>query len=465
MRVDPKSVGVAGDQQANGMESPTVRRVIRYYPLSAVGDRKMKNKETIAGLLLLVNLAIAPTPMSGQWFTVPIVPWSQPIRMIATHGNDVFVGTSKFPSNAHLYRSVDGLPWEASDSGISTNLGPTSMTFTESWTYLTGGDGIWRSSDNGGFWSRTGPSGAYYGSGTFYDSISHTTFIFCSASGIGLYRSVDFGETWKLVNTGMTANKYVTAMAKKGPFIFAAGPKYTGFSTGRVYRSSDYGDTWTAITTGLTDTSINDLASTPFGIVAGSTSGGIFISINDGDFWTSASDGLGNNNIRALAVSGSAVFAGTGEGAYLSNDSCKSWQAINEGLPAGQKIVDLIACSSTMLFAEAYPDTHLWMRELSEFVPVETEAGVIPMAHSLSQNYPNPFNASTSLTYSVSRREFVTLQVYDPVAREVATLVDGVRSPGTYTARWDAGDRASGVYLCKLSVGPTTLLRKMLLIR
>jgi hypothetical protein len=39
--------------------------------------------------------------------------------------------------------------------------------------------------------------------------------------------------------------------------------------------------------------------------------------------------------------------------------------------------------------------------------------------------------------------------------REVATLVNEVKRPGTYMVQWDASNVASGVYFYRLAVAPT----------
>jgi hypothetical protein len=47
----------------------------------------------------------------------------------------------------------------------------------------------------------------------------------------------------------------------------------------------------------------------------------------------------------------------------------------------------------------------------------------------------------------------VSLQVFDVLGRKVATLVDEVKQPGTYTVKWDASHVTSGVYFYRLTAG------------
>ena len=85
----------------------------------------------------------------------------------------------------------------------------------------------------------------------------------------------------------------------------------------------------------------------------------------------------------------------------------------------------------------------------------------LPGAFALRQNYPNPFNPETIIEYSLagtgtpgSGVNKVTLVVFDLLGREVASLVDGVQSPGTYQVRFAPSSLAGGVYLYRLDVRP-----------
>jgi endo-1,4-beta-xylanase len=93
---------------------------------------------------------------------------------------------------------------------------------------------------------------------------------------------------------------------------------------------------------------------------------------------------------------------------------------------------------------------------------VESNRGV-PAQFGLSQNYPNPFNPTTIFEFQVASPEFVSLKVLDVLGREVATLVNGNRQPGTYTVRWDATAYPSGVYFYRLQAGSVVETKKMVL--
>ena len=88
-----------------------------------------------------------------------------------------------------------------------------------------------------------------------------------------------------------------------------------------------------------------------------------------------------------------------------------------------------------------------------------------PWRYSLKQNYPNPFNPVTTIEYELAEDGVAKLVVYDLLGREMAVLVDAPQKAGRYKISWSADKCASGVYVCSLTAGSTTLNRRMLVIR
>jgi hypothetical protein len=89
----------------------------------------------------------------------------------------------------------------------------------------------------------------------------------------------------------------------------------------------------------------------------------------------------------------------------------------------------------------------------------------IPNALQLQQNYPNPFNPSTTIEYSIADEGQVMLKIFDILGREVAELVNEVKSPGTYSVSFDGLRLASGVYIYQLSAADFVQARKMVLVK
>ncbi|MEW6753913.1 MAG: FlgD immunoglobulin-like domain containing protein [Candidatus Latescibacterota bacterium] len=94
----------------------------------------------------------------------------------------------------------------------------------------------------------------------------------------------------------------------------------------------------------------------------------------------------------------------------------------------------------------------------------------LPRALALHPNYPNPFNPQTTIAYVLPAAGPVRLAIYDLLGQEVCLLAGGRQEAGLHAVVWDGRDRAgrgvaSGVYLCRLQVGESLLVRKMLLLK
>ncbi|MDH3197034.1 MAG: T9SS type A sorting domain-containing protein [Candidatus Krumholzibacteria bacterium] len=105
-----------------------------------------------------------------------------------------------------------------------------------------------------------------------------------------------------------------------------------------------------------------------------------------------------------------------------------------------------------------------------EITSFETAVTTPSATFSLAQNHPNPFNPATRIEFSLERAARVTLAIYEPSGRLVATLLDKDMNSGTYAEEWDGRDEsgkrlASGIYFYRLTAGKHTLTRKAVLLK
>ena len=105
----------------------------------------------------------------------------------------------------------------------------------------------------------------------------------------------------------------------------------------------------------------------------------------------------------------------------------------------------------------------LWTRR-HPLTEIDTNKA-LPTVFSLSQNFPNPFNPTTRIEYRIPGWELVTLKVYDVLGREVTTLVNEVKSPGSYYAEFSGVGLASGAYFCRLQAGSFMAQKRLLLLK
>jgi thiol-disulfide isomerase/thioredoxin len=91
--------------------------------------------------------------------------------------------------------------------------------------------------------------------------------------------------------------------------------------------------------------------------------------------------------------------------------------------------------------------------------------GGIPMKYELNQNYPNPFNPSTTISFSLPAKAYVTLIVYDILGKEMTTLFKGEKTAGVNIIEFDASNLPSGIYFYRIEANGFTDTKKMLLIK
>ncbi|MEK9137082.1 MAG: T9SS type A sorting domain-containing protein [Bacteroidota bacterium] len=70
-----------------------------------------------------------------------------------------------------------------------------------------------------------------------------------------------------------------------------------------------------------------------------------------------------------------------------------------------------------------------------------------------------------SVLFNYSADEFRSFALYDVLGQEVATLVNEVKQPGTYTAQWDASGVTSGVHSYRLQAGSFVDVKKLMVLK
>ncbi|NMB82242.1 MAG: T9SS type A sorting domain-containing protein, partial [Ignavibacteria bacterium] len=189
----------------------------------------------------------------------------------------------------------------------------------------------------------------------------------------------------------------------------------------------------------------------------------------------------GNHNDEVVSVAfspdGSRIATGSGSAESL----IKIWNTANGNLlwtspvgQAGQTVSKIIfSPDGNKIFNANFQSNSIkcWTK-----VPTNIdEQKNITTEYLLYQNYPNPFNPTTTIKYTVpnigtrhaSNLQLVTLKVYDMLGREVTTLVNEYKQPGTYNCefRIENGELSTGIYFYKLTAGNFSQTKKMILIK
>lgn len=191
----------------------------------------------------------------------------------------------------------------------------------------TGGNGVFRSTDNGNNWTQSGLSDLSIWS----LAINSSGHIFAGTMNQGVFRSTTNGSSWTQINDGFdNLDNTVNSLA-----INSFGHIYAG-SVNSIYRSTNNGNSWTAINSPNYNGFYPLVINSNNEIVVGAGSR-LFRSTNNGQNWTeitTANAQLGAATFNELGH----LFVGNLSGIYRSTDNGDSWTQINNGINVGSFI-------------------------------------------------------------------------------------------------------------------------------
>lgn len=310
----------------------------------------------------------------------------------------------------------------------------------------------------------------------------------------GLYVSNNNGLTWNL--TSLAANDVRAIVSDNN------GNLYAGLWGQGVFKSSNNGNSWILVNNGLTSLSVHSIVITPSNeIFVGTFGGGIYSSTNGGENWNQKS--IGYNFVWALARSSNGIlYAGTyGNGIYRSTDNGNSWIRSNS-YPANF-VYSLSVDGNNNIFSSSWEAgifvsqaasnnwqpiglggfgvSSILVNSINNSVvagsstgavymlnnsPTSTNSDIdIPNSFSLEQNYPNPFNPSTTIEFSIASKERVNLSVYNMLGELVEILINEYLEAGSYKIYFSGNNLSSGMYIYHLQAGNFSDSKKMVLIK
>ncbi len=249
-----------------------------------------------------------------------------------------------FSSDKGLHKSLDqGTTWKSMEEGLGTYqiLSIAINPAVPSTLYVgTFSDGVYRSVDNGRNWGLINNGMRDYIAVVNALAIDpKTPTILYAGTTMGVYKSVDNGGSWERTSVGLDSLFTVAlAIDPENPSLLYAG------TSGGIYKSADAGATWKTSNQGLVkETRVNAMSlginsiaidpEKPDSVYVGSARG-FYLSRNRGESWIKIDKGgIEDPFITTVVVSRTqpkTLYAGTNRGLYQSLDEGEKWEKIGE---------------------------------------------------------------------------------------------------------------------------------------
>ncbi|MBS1493808.1 MAG: T9SS type A sorting domain-containing protein [Bacteroidetes bacterium] len=354
--------------------------------------------------------------------------------------------------------------------------------------------GAFFKSTNGGLnWLQYGTVPADCSYFTYMDFINENTGVVLADVGpngtnfMNILRTTNGGLTWSPTLTENFNGQIVFIKYASDNVIFAGG--FYNIDTvihNVIFKSTNGGTNWT---TQLRDTVYSNAVhfiNSQTGFTAGGESEGPSTNSTSGHVYKTTDQGISWNKVLAadtIAFQGINFFGETGVGIAFGNKNFNgssyipyAFRTSNFGLTwSVQRLSendDPLVINSFMLDKYNYYISGIGANSGAILhttnggsVGVTAITGFTPDKFSLEQNYPNPFNPTTTIKFNVQTKSNIFLKVYDINGKELTTLLNDVKTEGSYEVNFDASAYPSGIYYYRLISDSYSETRKMILIK
>ncbi|MCX6122767.1 MAG: T9SS type A sorting domain-containing protein [Ignavibacteriales bacterium] len=321
-----------------------------------------------------------------------------------------------------------------------------------------------RQTFDGGFWNYYFNTSIYSAQVRDFDIDTASGKYYATTSNKGIMVSSDFGSTWNSLDQSLDTMRFWLSIFPAKNVIYSASVNWSSngyFFNGDIYRISFNGLTKIEKIASLGEYINTMISVDDHTFYAACDTGGVYFSQDTGKTWSN----LGLGGAYSLYFDGSNIIAGTSRGCYTLpvNGNSLHKQSTSWNLMFSGAVRGIIALKDRSLYAGG-TSGRIFKGTL---IPtnISSERDLMPQSYSLLQNYPNPFNPSTTISFNLPCKSFVSLKIFDLIGREVATVVSEELSAGRYAKQWIATGMPSGVYFYRLQTGSFTETKKLVLLR
>lgn len=299
----------------------------------------------------------------GQTWTPTNSPGGQPL-MGFSYGGKLYLGID---STGLFVSADDGQTWSRVEGFVSRFPSCFLARGTTLWVG-THDVGLQRSLDGGATWRRFGSGLPDGGAFVFFQSLALSGPNLVAATNQGIFLSSDDGQSWRAPQQQI--NYAWNRMDENGQpqvvdgqsgteVLLPDGAALLVATGGGLLRSEDNGETWQASDTGLTSLnparlSVNSLTRQGARLVATTFYGGVFCSDDGGRTWRRCQQGLDTRFPFSVFTLGDRLYVGTSDrGFFVSTNRGETWQpqAWPQFLRSARGPVRALAQTGNSLFA------------------------------------------------------------------------------------------------------------------
>jgi len=377
-------------------------------------------------------------------------------------------GFSAGDYGAILKTTNSGLNWFSLNLISAANVFQ-SIYFTDSLNGLVcDWDGyIWKTTNGGTNWQSQ-----FLGMGLFdIDFVNNNTGYICGSGCI--LKTTNKGINWIGQDPGI-------AVEFRSIFFLDENTGYSGGKYGNLIKTTNGGVNWISLNSGSTQIIfsiyfVNQIT----GYLL--TCNSILKTTNAGNSWFENLTGIVD------CLEGGIEFSDENTGYAVGGQQANYslvYKTTNGGINWNQQTCDvkrqlysLSIINSDTVFAAGWNGSILRTINGGGNVWININNSEIPSSFSLGQNYPNPFNPVTNIQFQVPPchscggrgyppgHPLVVIKVYDLLGKEVKTLVNEYKQPGTYQVSFNAEGLSTGIYFYRMTAGDFSETKKLVLIK